>query len=202
MNGNKNTPPNPPLYIPPSFLPTNLDNNHYNQNSSPAIPPLFPSHPPLYIPPSFPPPNLNQQSMPFQPNLNRNQSPFLSMNNPENVPNSSNLNRQVPLQPPLYIPPAFHPSELEQYNSNPRIRGTNRNINNQKITELLEDVEITEQVLNKNVSKSCIICMEDFEIGEKICYLPCFHFFHSECIKPWTQKSDKCPICKAIIKFE
>ncbi len=47
---------------------------------------------------------------------------------------------------------------------------------------------------------SCVICMCDFEDGERVTCLPCGHSFHKGCIEPWLiQKSALCPICKQSI---
>ena len=40
----------------------------------------------------------------------------------------------------------------------------------------------------------CIICFEnlyDFNIS----VLKCGHFFHSKCIKKWSEKNNTCPLC-------
>ena len=77
------------------------------------------------------------------------------------------------------------------------------NFNNQiDINNNLEDIEITEQILNKSNTKTCVICQQDYNIMEKICYLPCFHFYHSQCIRQWVQTSNICPICKNEINFD
>ena len=47
----------------------------------------------------------------------------------------------------------------------------------------------------KNENK-CPICLDDYQNGSKIAYLPCFHSYHSKCIKKWLKYSKKCPICK------
>ena len=52
------------------------------------------------------------------------------------------------------------------------------------------------QYNNKNICKKCMICMENFLIGQEILTLPCFHFFHCKCISNWLVKQKKCPICK------
>ncbi|KAI8577333.1 hypothetical protein K450DRAFT_252665 [Umbelopsis ramanniana AG] len=58
-------------------------------------------------------------------------------------------------------------------------------------------------VLNStNIAQSqpdamCVICLDDFDKGEKVRRLPCGHEFHCECIDPWlTVKSASCPLCK------
>jgi len=45
-------------------------------------------------------------------------------------------------------------------------------------------------------SPKCRICLEHYEDGDEVKTLPCFHFFHSECIDKWFQLSDECCICK------
>lgn len=44
--------------------------------------------------------------------------------------------------------------------------------------------------------KECIICLMQLEKGAKLIILPCFHVFHSQCIKDWLNNSIYCPLCK------
>lgn len=48
--------------------------------------------------------------------------------------------------------------------------------------------------------KSCTICMENYEVGGSIRTLPCFHFFHIECVDPWLKRNEECPVCRASAK--
>jgi hypothetical protein len=47
----------------------------------------------------------------------------------------------------------------------------------------------------------CAICQESIRIGHTFKRLPCSdtvnHCFHSECINPWIQSHNTCPICRA-----
>ncbi|RNA31964.1 RING finger 11 [Brachionus plicatilis] len=43
--------------------------------------------------------------------------------------------------------------------------------------------------------KECAICMIDFEIKDRIKYLPCMHTFHESCIDAWLIRSLMCPCC-------
>ena len=80
------------------------------------------------------------------------------------------------------------------------LQNTKNNNEENGILNGLEEVELNEQFKNKEEIK-CVICLENFSIGDKISYLPCIHFFHSPCIKNWARIKNKCPICNNIIKF-
>lgn len=45
----------------------------------------------------------------------------------------------------------------------------------------------------------CSICIDDFETGERLTFLPrCSHAFHRDCIHPWlTERQGCCPMCKS-----
>ena len=74
------------------------------------------------------------------------------------------------------------------------------NLNNDEILKKLEEIELNEQFKNKEENK-CGICLEIFSIGDKVSYLPCFHYFHSSCIKNWIRVKNKCPFCNNTITF-
>lgn len=42
----------------------------------------------------------------------------------------------------------------------------------------------------------CMICFEEFQTGEQVRSLPCFHRYHRNCIDQWLRRSTNCPICK------
>ena len=85
-----------------------------------------------------------------------------------------------------------------------RLLGSIQNIENNneenEILNELEEIELNEQFKNEDEIR-CAICLENFSIGDKICYLPCVHSFHSSCIKNWIRIKNKCPICNNIINF-
>ena len=45
--------------------------------------------------------------------------------------------------------------------------------------------------------RSCCICLAEFEIGDDVKTLPCFHVYHDPCISRWLQQSTQCPTCKS-----
>jgi len=55
------------------------------------------------------------------------------------------------------------------------------------------DKKISEQ---DDINSTCRICLSEYEAGEEMRTLPCFHSYHKTCIDTWLQRNRKCPICK------
>lgn len=45
-------------------------------------------------------------------------------------------------------------------------------------------------------SKECSVCMETYKIEESVVTIPCLHLFHEDCILPWLNIHNSCPICR------
>lgn len=48
----------------------------------------------------------------------------------------------------------------------------------------------------------CMVCLEEFEISDKVRILPCFHRYHCSCIDTWFLRDSRCPICKHDISID
>eukprot|EP00455_Lapot_gusevi_P040622 TRINITY_DN4612_c0_g1_i2.p1 TRINITY_DN4612_c0_g1~~TRINITY_DN4612_c0_g1_i2.p1 ORF type:complete len:386 (-),score=45.48 TRINITY_DN4612_c0_g1_i2:130-1287(-) len=48
----------------------------------------------------------------------------------------------------------------------------------------------------REITVSCCICREDFERDSPVLRLPCSHFYHKECVMPWFEKRNTCPLCR------
>ncbi|KAK3823713.1 MAG: hypothetical protein JOS17DRAFT_665487, partial [Linnemannia elongata] len=50
---------------------------------------------------------------------------------------------------------------------------------------------------NANAQTMCSICLAEYEVGEQVRTLPCYHQYHKGCIDPWLLNvAALCPICK------
>lgn len=49
-------------------------------------------------------------------------------------------------------------------------------------------------------SARCVICLTDFEPGEKVRRLACMHLFHVGCVDSWLTKNRDCPMCRVDIE--
>lgn len=73
-----------------------------------------------------------------------------------------------------------------------------------RMASVSESVRSDEEELaagNFTTSTTCSICIEEFEHGEKLRFLPrCKHAFHTDCIMPWlTERQGCCPLCKTSV---
>ena len=50
--------------------------------------------------------------------------------------------------------------------------------------------------VSQSLQTTCFICFTDFEYRDNVIQLPCRHFFHAGCIKPWLEDNFRCAICR------
>ncbi|CAD5171562.1 unnamed protein product [Musa acuminata subsp. malaccensis] len=61
--------------------------------------------------------------------------------------------------------------------------------------ESLPDVKITEGLLASDEAQ-CSVCMDLFEMDAVAKQMPCNHVYHKECILPWLELHNSCPVCR------
>ncbi|CAJ1952293.1 unnamed protein product [Sphenostylis stenocarpa] len=61
--------------------------------------------------------------------------------------------------------------------------------------EGLPDVSVTEELLASDCSQ-CAVCKDAFELGDTAKQMPCKHIYHGDCILPWLELHNSCPVCR------
>eukprot|EP00249_Psilotum_nudum_P009878 c22208_g1_i1 orf=315-1340(-) len=64
-------------------------------------------------------------------------------------------------------------------------------------------VDMTEDLM-KGIGEGveCAFCKEVLVIGDKIQEMPCKHSFHPDCLKPWLDQHNSCPICRLELRTD
>ncbi|RCV42400.1 hypothetical protein SETIT_9G213500v2 [Setaria italica] len=60
----------------------------------------------------------------------------------------------------------------------------------------LPDVVVTDAMVAAAEGAECAVCKEDFSPGEVAKQMPCKHIYHNDCIVPWLELHNSCPICR------
>ena len=140
-------------------------------------------------------------------------------NNNNNTRHSNNRNRRIRIRRHSNI----HLNNLAINTNNNTNNTTNNNLNNNinynYVVNNIENINnnniniVEDWILNllprsiindvdKLKEKECAICLGNFKVSDEIMSIPCFHMFHSYCIKQWLIREKICPICKFKITRE
>uniref|UniRef100_A0A5B7BRV4 RING-type E3 ubiquitin transferase n=1 Tax=Davidia involucrata TaxID=16924 RepID=A0A5B7BRV4_DAVIN len=61
--------------------------------------------------------------------------------------------------------------------------------------EALPSIKADDQLLSSDLAQ-CAVCKDDFERGMEVKQMPCKHVYHSDCILPWLELHNSCPLCR------
>uniref|UniRef100_A0ABM5EMU0 RING-type E3 ubiquitin transferase n=1 Tax=Pogona vitticeps TaxID=103695 RepID=A0ABM5EMU0_9SAUR len=56
-------------------------------------------------------------------------------------------------------------------------------------------VPATDSISSCSNSPVCAICLEEFSEGQELRIITCLHEFHRQCVDPWLQERQTCPLC-------
>ncbi|RWR95850.1 E3 ubiquitin-protein ligase AIP2 [Cinnamomum micranthum f. kanehirae] len=66
-----------------------------------------------------------------------------------------------------------------------------------EVVAKLPIITVTDDILVRLGSETeCAVCREKMVINDKMQELPCKHLFHPDCLKPWLDEHNSCPICR------
>ncbi|KAA8541482.1 hypothetical protein F0562_025445 [Nyssa sinensis] len=61
--------------------------------------------------------------------------------------------------------------------------------------EALPSIKADDQLLSSDLAQ-CAVCKDAFEHGMEVKQMPCKHVYHSDCILPWLELHNSCPVCR------
>ncbi|KAF5749862.1 E3 ubiquitin-protein ligase RING1 [Tripterygium wilfordii] len=61
--------------------------------------------------------------------------------------------------------------------------------------DTLPTVKVTHEFLNTEMNQ-CAVCMDEFDLGAEAKQMPCKHLYHKDCILPWLELHNSCPVCR------
>ena len=59
---------------------------------------------------------------------------------------------------------------------------------------------LKEDTMLNECGEACTVCQDVLEQGAVTLSMPCGHSFHKECLMPWLQEHNTCPICRCEIE--
>ncbi|OMJ85193.1 hypothetical protein SteCoe_13505 [Stentor coeruleus] len=65
---------------------------------------------------------------------------------------------------------------------------------NPVVVSQIPTITMSQSLLRDN--PTCTICQEEFRVGEMLKKLRCGHIYHGDCLMPWFQAKDTCPVCR------
>ena len=141
--------------------------------------------------------NNPQNYIPYNPRGEENQPQIIRISNPNNflidfVLNLLNMN--------------YEEEEIETILNYLMNNDTNRYgsppASKKEIEKLNKYILTKEKLDNFGIENICSVCKEEFQIGNEMLDLPCKHYFHKDCLMPWLNQHDSCPVCRFELQTE
>jgi len=67
-------------------------------------------------------------------------------------------------------------------------------------------VKIEKKHCKKNGLKmeppTCTVCCDNINVDSKGMFMPCGHVYHPDCLTPWLEKQNTCPVCRFELPLE
>lgn len=87
-------------------------------------------------------------------------------------------------------------SQINQGSSTSRPPASKEEIEN------LDSLTISESNVKNFNDLECLICKENYIVGDVVCKIRCGHYNHKDCLIMWLNKQNNCPICRYELKTD
>ncbi|KAF5802550.1 putative transcription factor C2H2 family [Helianthus annuus] len=108
----------------------------------------------------------------------------------------SGLQPLTPAMTEFLIGPQFNRllDQLSQIEINNGLGQTEHSPASKAAVESMPVIQISD--VHVSTELQCAVCIEAFEIGDDAREMPCKHIYHSDCILPWLNVRNSCPVCR------
>ncbi|XP_024388311.1 uncharacterized protein [Physcomitrium patens] len=76
------------------------------------------------------------------------------------------------------------------------VRGGTAAASQEEVEKLLAVVVSKAGLAGMGEGMQCPVCREALVEGETVSEMPCTHPYHPECLKPWLEEHNSCPMCR------
>ena len=49
---------------------------------------------------------------------------------------------------------------------------------------------------------TCTVCCDSINVDTKGMFMPCGHVYHPDCLQPWLENHNSCPVCRFELPLE
>lgn len=74
-----------------------------------------------------------------------------------------------------------------------------RGLDETGLKDLVQTTFVECVFVDKEDSKSCVVCMAEYLEEDTLIKLPCEHHFHAKCVTDWLRNRATCPICRKAV---
>jgi len=95
----------------------------------------------------------------------------------------------------------FSPGEeifelVRRYSEQEAERNRVKNKAKEESVKDLAIIKIGSKHCQKGEPPTCIVCVDKIEVGMEGMFMPCGHIYHPDCLKPWLESNNTCPVCR------
>merc|ERR1712183_931798 len=79
------------------------------------------------------------------------------------------------------------------------VRNRNNRPASNEFRSRLDRKQAYEASLPEWKEKNCVICLENYKLGDEVVEVVCKHHYHFQCVDKWLERSNLCPVCKTAL---
>ena len=91
-------------------------------------------------------------------------------------------------------------SEMEAQNSRKKKKAKTEAVKRLPIVKI--EKKHCKKIGTKLEPPTCTVCCESINVDTKGMFMPCGHVYHPDCLTPWLESHNSCPVCRFELPLE